>query len=54
MVQAVQDLPPEALEGVLLHSLKIALVRHCVQLYVAAATVAPATPETLQPIRPVA
>ena len=54
VVMVVKNFQMEALEGVLLHSLKIALVRHCVQLCVAAAMAAPATPETLQPIRPAA
>ena len=54
VVRVVKNFQMEALEGVLLHSLKIAMVRHCVQLHVAAARAAPATPETLQPIRPAA
>ena len=50
-VQVVQDLPPEALEEILLHSLKVALVWHCVRLHAMAALVALDTPEMPQPIQ---
>lgn len=52
--KAGTDFPPEAPEELLLQSLKVALVRHCIRLHVAAAKVAPATPETLQLIQLVA
>lgn len=52
--KAGTDFPPEALEQILLQSLKIALVRQCIQLHVAAAKAAPATPEMQQLIRPAA
>lgn len=51
MVQAVQDLQLEAMAKILLHSLKVALVRHCVRLHAVVAKVALATPEMMQPIR---
>lgn len=52
--KAGTDFPPEAPEELLLQSLKVALVRHCIRLHVAAAKVAPAIPETLQLIQPAA
>ena len=45
------DFPPEALEEILLQSLKTVMVRRCIQLHVAAAKAAPATPETQRPIQ---
>lgn len=53
-VKAGTDSPLEALEGVLLHSLKVALVRHCVQLYALVAKAVPAMLEMKQLIRLVA
>ena len=50
----VQDLPLEALEEILLQSLKTALVQQCVKLHVAAVKVAPATLEMQQLIQLVA
>ena len=50
-VKAVQDLPLEPLEAILLQSLKIALVQHCVRLHARAVKAAPATPEMLQLIQ---
>ena len=52
--KAGTDFPPEAPEELLLQSLKVALVRHCIRLHVVAAKAALATPETLQPTRLVA
>ena len=49
--KAGTDFPPEALEGILLQSLKTVMVRRCIQLHVAVAKVAPATPETQRPIQ---
>ena len=51
--KAVTDFPLEALEEILLQSLKTVMVRRCVRLPVAAAKAAMATPETQPPIRPV-
>ena len=53
-VKAGTDSPLEALEVVLLHSLKVALVRHCVQLYALVAKAVPAMLEMKQLIRLVA
>ena len=52
--KAGTDFPPESPEELLLQSLKVALVRHCIRLHVAAAKVAPATHETQRPIQLVA
>ena len=49
--KAGTDFPPEALEELLLQSLKIALVRQCVKLYVEAAMAALVTPEMQQQIQ---
>ena len=49
--KAGTDFPPEALEELLLQSLKIALVRQCVKLYAEAAMAALATPEMQQQIQ---
>ena len=50
-VKAVQDLPLEPLEAILLQSLKIALVQHCVRLHVRAVKAVPVTLEMQQLIR---
>ena len=50
-VKAGTDFPPEALEELLLQSLKIALVRQCVKLYVEAAEAVMVTPEMQQQIQ---
>ena len=50
-VKAVQDLPLEPLEEILLQSLKIDLVQHCVRLHARAVKAAPATLEMQQLIR---
>ena len=47
----VQDLQMEPLEEILLQSLKIDLVQHCVRLHARAVKVAPATLEMQQLIR---
>ena len=49
--KAGTDFPPEALEEILLQSLKTVMVRRCIQLHVAAAKAAPVTPEMLQLIQ---
>ena len=50
-VKAVQDLPLEPLEAILLQSLKIALVQHCVRLHARAVKAVPVTLEMQQLIR---
>ena len=51
MAKVGTDFPPEALEEILLQSLKIVLVRQCVQLRVAAAEAVRVTHETQQQIQ---
>ena len=50
-VRAGQDLQMEAPEEILLQSLKVALVRHCVRLHARAGKAVPATSEMKQLIR---
>lgn len=49
--KAGTDFPPEALEEILLQSLKTVVVRQCVRLHAMVVAAVPATHETLQPIR---
>ena len=50
-VKAVPDLPLEALEAILLQSLKIDLVQHCIRLHARAVKAVPVTLEMQQLIR---
>lgn len=49
--KAGTDFPPEALEEILLQSLKTVVVRQCVRLHAMVVAAVTATHETLQPIR---